>query len=442
MGGPSRSNSGVTARVDEPKSAAMIPVAPDPALFARNRHRFAREMLADSVAVFLANDLASSNGAARGRFRQNPDLYYLTGVTQPETALVLAPSTDARGYAEVLFIRRPDHRATRFAGPGLSPEAASEVSGIRHVRYLDELDGVLHEFVALAGRIYVNTREDRHAYSEAPGPDLRYAERLRQAYPAHKYHRAQPILRRLGVVKSDEEIALVRGAVAHAARGLRAAAEAVSPGAPEHAAEAAAVAAITVAGAEGLAHPVRVASGARALYPEYDANAGLVADGAAVQLQVGVTHGGYHASVARVFPAAGAFTARQREVYARVDGLLAEAMGCLVPGASLEDCERTLRGSLSAAAREFGVTEPAAATHFPSRVFHHVGRYLRDPHAPGTPLRAGMTVTCEPALYLAAEGIGMQLRSIALVTDEGPEDLTAELPTALAEVEAGAEALA
>lgn len=420
----------------------MKPVAVDPALFARNRRRFAREMLEDSVAVFLANDLPSSNGAARTRFRQNPDLYYLTGVTQPETALILAPQTAARGYAEVLFIRRPDHRATRFAGPGLDLERAAEVSGVPHVRYLDELDGVLHEFVALAGRIYVNTREDRHAYSEAPGPDLRYAERLRHVYPAHKYHRAQPILRKIAVVKSDEEIALIRSAVALAGRGLRAAAEAVRPGEPEHVAEAAALATVIGAGAQGLAHPVRVASGDCAVYPEYDANDRVVRDGDAVQLQVGVAYAGYHASVARVLPAAGGFSERQRAAYAQLEAALAEAIAALVPGSTLEECERALRERLSSGASALGIDEPVAGKHFPPRVFHHVGRYLRDPHDPGTPVQDGMTVVCEPALYLPEEGIGMQLRSIVLVTDQGPQDLTADLPVALAAVEEGAGAVA
>ena len=420
----------------------MIPVAVDPALYGRNRRRFAREMLADSVAVFLANDLASSNGAARARFRQNPDLHYLTGVTQPETALLIAPATGARGYAEVLFIRRPDHRATRFSGPGLDLERAAAVSGVRHVRYLDELDGVLHEFVALAARIYVNTREDRHAYSEAPGPDLRYAERLRRAYPAHKYHRAQPILRKIAVVKSAEEVALIREAAALAGRGLRAAAAAVAPGRPEHVAEAAALAEVIGAGAAGLAHPVRVASGANALYPEYEANAGVVGAHDAVQLHVGVTWAGYHASVARVRPAPGGFGDRRRAVYARVEAALEAAIASLLPGATLEECERELRERLVVAAAELGVDAPAAGTHLPPRVFHHVGRYLRDPHAPDTPLQDGMTVTCEPALYLPGEGIGVQLRSIALVTDQGPEDLTADLPVALASIEEGAGALA
>ena len=378
----------------------MTPVAVDPALFARNRRRFAREMLPDSVAVFLANDLASSNGAGRDRFRQNPDLYYLTGVTQPETALVLAPSSDALTYSEVLFIRRPDHRATRFAGPGLDRERAAEVSGIRHVRFLDELEGVLHEFAANASRIYVNTREDRHAYSEAPGPDLRYAERLRQVYPAHKYHRAQPILRKIGVVKSDEEVDLIRAAARLAARGLRAAAEALAPGEPEYAIEAAALAAVVAGGAQGLAHPVRVAGGARALYPEYDANDELIADAEAVQLHVGVARAGYHASIARVLPAGSAFTPRQRAVYREVAAALAEAVQALVPGATLEECERTSRERLAAAAAALGVDEPSAATHFAPRVYHHVGRFLRDPHAPDTPLQHGMVIACEPALYL------------------------------------------
>ena len=413
----------------------MIQETVNPELFRWNRRRFAREMREDSVAVFRSNDLVGSNAETHARFRQNPDLYYLTGVTQPETVLVLAPGTARAGAEEVLFIRRPDVRGARRRGPGLDLQSAAQISGIRRVCYLDELDELLHALILLASRVYVNTREDRHAYTEAPAPDARQAERLMRLYPAHKYHRAQPILRKIGMVKGAPEIGLIGKAVSLAHAGILAAAEAIRPGEPEHALEANVLAAVVGGGAQGVAHPVRVASGANALYPLYDRNADPLAEGACVQVQVGVAYAGYHASIARVLPVDGHFDDRQRAVYTYVERLLVQAREALLPGSSVSECQRALTAALADAAAELGVHDPQPDTHYPASVYHHVGRHLRDPYDAYAPLQAGMVIACEPALYLPTEGLGMQLRNVVLVTDEGPVDLTAAVPTDVTEVE-------
>ena len=413
----------------------MHPETVNPELFRWNRRRFAREMREDSVAVFCSHDTVSSDGDAHRRYRQNPDLYYLTGVEQPDTVLVLAPGTAKQGFAEVLFVRRPDHRAARRRGPALDTRAAAQVSGVAQVCYLDELDAILHELILLASRVYVNAREDRHAYSEAPARDLRFAERLMRMYPAHKYHRAQPILKQIGMVKSAPEVGLISKAIALADAGLRAGAEAIAPDTPEHTVEAAALATVVAGGAQGLAHPVRVASGPRALYPDYDANDRACEPGALVQVQVGVRYAGYHASVARVFPVDGHFDPEQLALYAELEALLTAGVESLVPGRTLPEVAAELSDASREAAERLGVVHPRADVHYPAELFGHVGRNLRDPYQPYAPLQSGMVIACAPALYLPERGLGAQLRNVVLVTDEGPVDLTARLPTTVTAVE-------
>ena len=412
-----------------------------PDLFRHNRARFARQMLEQSVAVFCSNDQVTGNGDCGLRFRQNPDLFYLTGVTQPETVLVLAPGTAREGLEELLFIRRPDHRDARLRGGALTPETAAERSGIAAVRFVDELDGLLHELVLSSTRVYVNAREDALAYSEAGDRNLRFAERLMRQYPAHKYHRAQPILRTIGMVKSRPEVDLIARAAHLAHAGLLAAAPQVIPGSTEFRVEAAATEAIIAGGAQSLAHPVRVAGGERALYPEYDANEAALPDRGPVQVQIGVRVGGYHASIARVLPVGEGLDTRQQQVYERLQGLLATGIAQLLPGTTLAECERAMRRELSSACAALGLSGACAGQDFPLAVYHHVGRHLLDPHDPYAPLQRGMVVACGPALYLPGEGFGMQLRNVVLVTDEGPVDLTAAVPLELAEIEQLAGAL-
>ncbi len=406
-----------------------------PEMFRLNRTRFVRQMLEQSVAVFCSNDLVSSNGESSVRFRQNPDLYYLTGVTQPDTVLVLAPDTAREGYAEVLFIRRPDHRDARQRGQGLSIAEASERSGIQRVCFVDELDIELHRLILLASRIYVNGREDAYAYSDAATRDLRFAERLMKQYPAHKYHRAQPILKQIGMVKSRPEIALISRANQLAHEALVAAAAQLRPGNTEYRVEAAATEAIIAGGAEALAHPVKVASGANSLYPNYDSNRERLADSGLVQIQIGVRVAGYHASIARVMPLGDGLTERQHAVYERVVGLLDKGIALLLPGTTLSECERQLRLELEAACRDLGLAPDTAEQLFPTTCYHHVGRNLYDPYDAYAPLQRGMVIACGPALYLPGEGFGMQLRDVVLVTDDGPVDLSADVPVDLTEIE-------
>lgn len=407
----------------------------NPDLFRHNRNRFSRQMLSQSVAVFCSNDQISSNGESSLRFRQNPDLFYLTGITQPETVLVLSPGTAREGFEEVLFIRRPDHRDSRLLGTGLTAQEATEISNISQVCYLDELDGVLHQLILLASRIYVNTREDAHAYSDAAPRDLRFAERLMKQYPAHKYHRAQPILKQIGMVKSRPEIDLIARAAHLAHAGLMAAANYVQPGNTEYRVEAAATEAIIAGGAEALAHPVRIAAGASSLIFQYDANYATLPEEGMVQMQLGVRVHGYHASIARVVPLGQGMSPRQLEVYAEMLGLLETSISQLLPGTTLSECERTLRQAFERSAQTLGINSAVPGVHFPSTAYHHIGRNLFDPFDPYAPLQRGMVIVCGPALYLPTEGFGMQLRDLVLVTDEGPIHMTAQVPVDLAILE-------
>lgn len=408
----------------------------NPELFRWNRKRFAREMREDSIAVFCSNDLIGSNGEIHCRFRQNPDLYYLSGITQPETMLVLAPNTAKQGFDEVLFIRRADHRLMRQFGPGLTIQQAAQLSGIQQVCFLDELDGVLHELVLLASRVYINSREDSRAYSEAPAPDTRFAERLMKLYPAHKYHRAQPILKQIGMVKSAPEVGLISRSLELAKSGFQAAAGKVRNGVAEHEVEAAAVQRVIAGGAQGFSHPTSVASGRSSLYPAYEQNSGVLAEGEILQLQLGVVYAGYHASIARVLPVGGQFSKRQLEVYTQLTSVLKTGISLLVPGATLPECEEMVRDQLSAVCEQLGIPNPMLGEQIPQHCFHHMGRNARDPFLPYAPLQSGMVIACEPALYLPSQGFGMLLRNMILVTDEGPVDLSADIALNADELEA------
>jgi len=254
-------------------------------------------------------------------------------------------------------------------------------------------------------------------------------------YPAHKYHRAQPILKKIGMVKSAPEVGLIGAAVNLIHAGLQAGAGEIRPNQKEQEIEAAMHSAIIAGGAHGLAHPIRVASGSMSLYPEYDINSGSLEDERLVQLQLGVVYAGYNASIARAFPVNGTFSEHQAKVYQGVENCLYDGMKSLVPGSSLPECERQLRNRLQEVLETLGYAAGHVGVHFPTECYSHIGRNLRDPYEAYAPLQSGMVVTCAPAIYLPEENFGILLRNVVLVTDEGPIDLTSSLPTSIEAIE-------
>ncbi|MEM7187650.1 MAG: aminopeptidase P N-terminal domain-containing protein, partial [Bacteroidota bacterium] len=184
----------------------------NPELFLLNRRRFTRKMLPESIAIFHSNDLMPRNGDLYYPFRQNSDLFYLCGLDQAETILVLFPNCIKEGFRELVFIKRTDKFTARWEGQKYSKEEARAVSGIEKVYWVDEMDNILNELILLAKRIYVNTNENDRFNSDVVSRDLRFTKKLMDRYPVHKYHRAQPIMKKLAMIKSNYEIELVQEA--------------------------------------------------------------------------------------------------------------------------------------------------------------------------------------------------------------------------------------
>ena len=180
----------------------------NPELFVQNRKRFMRKMQPDSIAIFHSNDLMPRSGDTFFPFRQNSGLFYLSGLGQEETVVVLFPDCIKEGFQEVAFIRRTDEVTAIWEGPRYSKEEARAISGIGKIFWLDEMDSVLHELILLAKRIYLNLNEHDRFQSEIPTRDMRFARQLMEQYPLHKYHRAQPILKKMFMQKSPLEVAL------------------------------------------------------------------------------------------------------------------------------------------------------------------------------------------------------------------------------------------
>lgn len=415
-------------------------------LFEQNRERFMRKMQPDSIAIFYSNDQMPRSGNIWHPFHQEAALFYLSGLEQPETVVVLFPDCVKDGCRELAFIRRADPFQRRWHGSQLSRQQASEISGIKKVFYLDEMSAVLHELITLAKRIYVNIEERPMPSDGLELKNTRKAKELMAAYPAHKFHRAQPLLKKLMMVKQPLEVAQIQQAISITEAAFRRAASFVEPGKYEYEIEAEITHEFIRRRAAGHAYPPIIASGSRTCVLHYTQNNQPCQDGDLLLLDIGAEYANYAADITRVLPVNGRFTDRQRAVYNGVLGVLRQARQLLVPGILLEDYEKEVGKLLESALIDLALIQPADLANQNSdyplykkycmhRITHHLGLSVHDLANVYDPLMAGMVFTCEPGIYLPEEKIGIRLENNILVTDEGPIDLSANIPIEVGEIE-------
>jgi Xaa-Pro aminopeptidase len=418
----------------------------DSELFRSNRQRFMRSMRQDSIAIFHSNDRMPRNGDSCYPFRQNSDLFYLSGLDQEETVLVLFPDCVKEGFREVAFIKKTNEYIARWEGHKHSKEEARAVSGIDKIFWLDEMDGILHELILLAKRIYVNLPEHDRFVPDVPSRDLRNTRLLQERYPAHKFHRAQPLLKRHAMIKSVQEIALIREAVDITGKAFQRVMSHVRPGVAEYEIEAEITHEFLRNRATGHAYTPIIASGANSCVLHYTQNNQVCKEGDLLLLDFGAEYANYAADMTRTIPVSGHFSKRQRAVYESVLRVLKYARAMLTPGVLIDEYNKEIGRQMESELLELGLLDkndvktqdknyPAYKKYFMHGVSHHLGLDVHDRADRYDPVQAGMVFTCEPAIYIPEEGFGIRLENDILVTDHEPIDLMSHIPIEAEEIE-------
>ena len=406
-----------------------------------------RSMRQDSIAVFHSNDRMVRNGDSLYPFRQNSDLFSLSGLDQEETVVVLFPDCVKEGFREVAFIKKTNEFIMRWEGHKYTKEEARAISGINKIYWLDEMDTILHELILLAKRIYVNLPEHDRFIPDVPSRDLRFTRQLQERYPAHKFHRAQPLLKKQAMIKSIPEIALIRQAVDITDKAFQRVLHFVKPGVAEYEIEAEITHEFLCNRANGHAYAPIIASGANSCVLHYVENNQPCKDGEVLLLDFGAEYANYAADMTRTIPVNGQFTPRQRAVYDAVLRVLKYARTLLVPGTLLEDYHKEVGSQMENELLELGLLDktdvkkqdknyPAYKKYFMHGTSHHLGLDVHDRSNRYDPIQAGMVFSCEPAIYIPEEGFGIRLENDILVTDHEPVDLMAHIPIEAEEVEA------
>ncbi|MBO9571284.1 MAG: aminopeptidase P N-terminal domain-containing protein, partial [Chitinophagaceae bacterium] len=309
----------------------------NPSIFVQNRKRFIDKMVGNAIAIFNSNDEVTSNGDAIYRFQQNSDLYWLTGIMQEDTMLVLYPNNPDPKYREVLVLVRPVEMKEKWDGRRLRSEEARKISGIETIVWLDSLNAMLQAWIHSADTIYLNTNENDRKAAEVETRDYRYARKLKEEYPLHKYERSAKILKDLRAIKTKEEIEVMQIAMDITGKTFERLLKFIKPGVMEYEIEAEIFHSFLSQRASGEAYGSIIASGDRARTLHYVFNNQECLSGELILMDFGARYGGYNADLTRTVPVNGKFTKRQAEVYNACLHLHNYCKSLLKPGITLAD---------------------------------------------------------------------------------------------------------
>jgi len=418
----------------------------DPKIFIENRKRFIKGMKPNSIAIFNRNDEVSSNGDALYRFQQNTDLYWLCGIEQEDTMVILFPDAPEEKYKEVLVLVRPNEMKEKWDGKRLRAEEGKQISGIKTVVWLDSIDPLLQQWIHLADTIYLNTNENDRKANLLETRDYRYVKQMKERYPLHKYERSAKIMRELRAIKTPYEVEVVKKAIDITDKTFRRLLQFIKPGVMEYEIEAEIFHEFLRNRAKGEAYGSIIASGDRARTLHYVFNNEECKDGELVLMDFGANYGGYAADLTRTVPVNGKFTKRQKEVYNACLHLHNYAKGLLKPGITIAEYHEKVGEEATKIFIKTGLLKKedvknedkenrAYRKYLYHGISHHLGLDVHDLGTKTEPLKSGMVLTVEPGIYIEEEHMGVRIENNVWLTKDGNIDLMKNIPITAEEIE-------
>ncbi len=417
-----------------------------PTLFQTNRERFCAKLPPDSIAILVSNDEMPRSGDASFPFRQNPDLFYLTGIDQEQTMLILFPDATDPKHREVLFVRQTNDHIKVWEGHKYTQEEGRKISGIQQVMWTSEFEGLLNMLVHRADRIFLGGNENDRAANPVADGAQRFAQNLRARFPIHEFRRAAPLLTDLRMIKSEGEVALIREACNITGKAFRRVLDFIRPGVMEYEIEAEISHEFLCNRATGHAYNPIIASGADSNILHYTLNNKRCEAGEVVLMDFGAEYANYNADLTRTVPVSGTFSDRQRAVYDAVLRVQREATSMLRPGTALQDYQQEVGKVMESELIGLNLLDKEAVSRqspdaplFKKYFMHGTSHFLGlDVHDIGNrfgQVMSGQVFTVEPGIYIPDEGFGVRLENNILVTDSDPIDLMADIPVEAEELE-------
>lgn len=420
----------------------------DKELFVANRKRFTEKMKPASIAIFVSNDETPSNGDALHPFRQNSDLYWLSGIVQEDSMVILFPSNPDPRFREVLVLVRPNEMKEKWDGKRLRREEATAISGIQTIVWLDSLDALLQTWIHLADNIYLDTNENDRKASLIRSSDYRFVDEMKSRYPLHQYERAAKLLKELRGVKTKYEIEVTQTAIDITHKAFDRVMKFVKPGVMEYEIHAEIVHSFISQRADGEAYGSIIASGDRARTLHYVKNNQECKEGELLLMDFGATYGGYNADLTRTIPVNGKFSARQKTVYDACLHLHNYAKSLLKPGITIVEYTDKVGEEATKQFIKIGLLKEgdvknedpenrAYRKYLYHGISHHLGIDVHDLGTRTEPITEGMLFTVEPGIYIEEEQMGIRIENNVWITKSGNIDLFEGIAITTEEIERG-----
>ncbi|MBG7611900.1 aminopeptidase P family protein [Polaribacter sp. BAL334] len=417
------------------------------ALFIKNRKNFASQMKPNSMAIFNSNDIYPTSADGTMPFEQHRDIFYLSGVDQEESVLLLFPDCPNQALREVLFVRETNDHIAVWEGEKLTKEAAFENSGIVTVFWLQELEKVLFEMASYCDTFYINTNEHYRAKVETETREDRFTKWILAKYPAHSVAKSNPILQRLRSVKDVIELDLMQQACNITEKGFRRLLHFVKPDVWEYEVEAELIHEFIRNRSKGFAYTPIIASGINANVLHYIENNQQCKTGDLLLLDVAAEYANYKSDLTRTIPVSGRFSERQKAVYNAVNHVKKEATKLLVPGTLWKEYHIEVGKIMTSELLKLGLLDkadvqnedpkwPAYKKYFMHGTSHHIGLDTHDYGLLHEPMQANMVFTVEPGIYIPQEGFGIRLEDDVVVQEQGePFNLMQHIPIEADDIE-------
>jgi Xaa-Pro aminopeptidase len=421
------------------------PISPD--FFVRNRENLRGLLKPNSMVIVLANDIYPTNADGTMAFKQNSDLFYLTGVDQEETALVLMPDAVDPNEREILFVKETSELIAIWEGEKLSKDQARAATGITRIEWSSQFDSFLHRMVPQVEHVYLVTNEHLRASVVVETRNARFIKECQSRYPLHRYERLAPLMHRLRITKDAEELKQIQRACDITEAGFRRLLGFIKPGVGEWEIEAELLHEFVRRGSRGFAYAPIIGTGKNACVLHYVENNTVCQDEQMVLMDVAAEYAGWASDLTRTVPVNGKFTPRQRAVYDAVLRVFRGANEVLRPGNTpiqyqkqvieLMEVELVGLGLFTAEeAKAQGPDKALVKKYFMHGTSHHLGLDVHDVCPPHEPFAEGMVFTIEPGIYIREEALGVRIENDVIIGKDRNLDLMANIPIEADEIEA------
>lgn len=415
-------------------------------LFIKNRAKLIELLPPKSMVIISSNDIMPTNADGTMGFKQNSDLYYLSGLDQEETLLIIYPDAPEDQYKEIAFVKETSELIEIWEGHKFTKEEAIEISGIKNIQWSSHFEQILKTIVYSAEQIYLIDNEHIRNSSSVETQNDRLNLEIKEKYPLHKIERLAPLLNVIRMQKETIEIEALQKAIDITEKAFRRILKFTKPGVFEYEVEAEFIHEFIKNRSNGFAYTPIIASGSNACVLHYIENTLACKDGDMLLLDVGACYANYNADMTRTIPVNGRFTKRQKQVYEAVHDVLNFATQIMTSGTYWVDYQKEVEKYMESKLIDLGLFtrndvekqdkhQPLFKKYFMHGVAHHLGIDVHDVWDKYKPFASGMVLTCEPGIYIREEGLGIRLENNLLITDKGAVNLMNNIPIHWEEIE-------